>query len=127
MSLDRDRSLLDGDLRRSDLGTRCARPPPRPLGCGLLLIGIVAVVRAWMLALPPPSPWDAGAGEAIPLVVEGLRGEEFRLLPGVGPALAARLEAARVQAGGQLHEDDLAHVRGVGPALRHRWSALRTR
>ena len=117
------------DRGRDGSGTaavlRCARPAPRPLGCGLLLIGVLALVRAWMAAIPPPSPWDAG--EPILLDIEALHGAEFRLLPGVGEALAQRLEQARVAAGGHLTEHDLLHVSGVGPSLRHRWAALRSR
>jgi len=108
-----------------DSEQRRPRPAPRPLGAGLLLIGALAVVRAWMAAAPPPSAWTAG--EVINLDVESLSGEDFRLLPGVGEALAQRLEAARVAAGGTLTESDVSRVSGVGPSLRRRWSALRSR
>jgi hypothetical protein len=59
--------------------------------------------------------------------VEDLRGAEFRLLPGVGPVLAERLEAARVAAGGRLLPERVQDVPGVGPALAARWAALRPR
>jgi hypothetical protein len=80
-------------------------------------------VRAWWLAAPAPDPRTLG--EPIPLEIEALSGDGFRLLPGVGPVLAARLEAARVAAGGRLTQADLLRVPGVGPSLRARWAALR--
>ena len=94
------------------------RPDPGP---ALLLLGALALWRSWLATAPPPAAWQAGP--AVPLRVEELRGEEFRLLPGVGPALAARLEAARAAAG-RLDPLD-PHVSGVGPALRAKWAALR--
>jgi hypothetical protein len=94
------------------------RPDPGP---ALLLLGALALLRSWSATAPPPAAWQAG--ETVPLRIEQLRGEEFRLLPGVGPALAARLEAARV-AVGRLDPVD-PHVSGVGPALRAKWAALR--
>jgi hypothetical protein len=93
-------------------------PDPGP---ALLLLGALALLRSWSATAPPPAAWEAGA--TVALRVEELRGEEFRLLPGVGPALAARLEAARATAG---RLDPLVpHVSGVGPALRAKWAALR--
>jgi hypothetical protein len=89
-------------------------------GAALLLLGVLALVRAWFSGAPPPAAWEAG--EIVPLRVEELRGEEFRLLPGVGPALAARLESARLAAGGLGAEP---RVPGVGPALRAKWTTLR--
>ena len=94
-------------------------------GPALLLLGALALVRAWLSGAPPPAAWEAG--EVVPLRVEALRGEEFRLLPGVGPALAARLEAARLEAergsGGGLSREP--RVPGVGPALLAKWASLR--
>jgi hypothetical protein len=94
-------------------------------GSGLVVLGLAAVLRAWSAAAPPVQPVDVGV--PIALEVEALSGDAFRLLPGVGPVLAARLEQARLAAGGSLDAGSLAAVRGVGPALRARWDALRTR
>jgi len=89
----------------------------------LLLLGLLALARACVVGAPPPAAWQAG--EPVPLRIEDLRGAEFRLLPGVGPVLAARLEAARVAAGGRLLPERVQDVPGVGPALAARWAALR--
>lgn len=97
---------------------RSDRPDPGP---ALVLLGLLALLRAWLACGPPPAAWQAG--EPVPLRLEALRGAEFRLLPGVGPVLAARLEAAR-QAAGRLDPSD-PHVPGVGPALLAKWAALR--
>ncbi len=40
---------------------------------------------------------------------------ELRLLPGVGPALAERIERDRADNGPFVSVDDLARVRGIGP------------
>lgn len=91
-------------------------------GRALLLLGLLAGLRA---ALVPPQPpeWVVLA-EPVPLVLEQLAGEEYRLLPGVGPVLAERLEAARRAAGGVLDPEAAAGVTGVGPVLLARWAAL---
>jgi hypothetical protein len=94
-------------------------------GAGLVVLGLLALVQAWRGASPPLRPEDVGV--PIALEIEALEGAAFRLLPGVGPVLAARLEAARQAAGGRLDERALAAVPGVGPSLRARWAALRTR
>ena len=92
-------------------------------GPALLLLGSVALVRACVVSAPPPEPWQVGT--PVPLRVEDLRGDEFRLLPGVGPVLAGRLETARLAAGGRLRPEQLRDVPGVGPILAARWAALR--
>lgn len=96
------------------------RPDPGP---ALLALGLLAIVRTWIVSAPPPAPWEAGT--PVPLRVEELQGDEFRLLPGVGPVLAERLEAARKAAGGPLSPEQLDRVPGVGPVLLARWQALR--
>ncbi len=90
----------------------------------------MALVRAWIAAAPPTDPWEAGT--PIALDIEELSGDDFRLLPGVGPVLAERLETARQEAarsrpGGRLTPAELERVPGVGPSLLRRWAALRTR
>ena len=92
-------------------------------GPALLLLGGVALVRACIVSAPPPAPWEVGT--PVPLRVEDLQGDEFRLLPGVGPVLAGRLESARLAAGGRLRPERLPGVPGVGPVLAARWAALR--
>jgi hypothetical protein len=88
----------------------------------LLFLGVIALWRACVTGLPPPAAWQAG--EAVPLRLQDLRGADFRLLPGVGPVLAERLEAARVAAGGRLLPERVQDVPGVGPVLAARWAAL---
>ena len=91
---------------------------------GLLLLAVVALIRALLLGAAVPDP--GVPGEAVDLSPESLQGAAFRLWPGVGPALAERLEAARIAAGGVLTEEDLMAVRGVGPGLMARWRPLWT-
>jgi hypothetical protein len=91
----------------------------------LIVLGLTAVLTAWEGASPPVQPEDVGV--PIRLEIEALSGQAFRLLPGVGPVLAARLEAARQAAGGRLDERLLDEIPGVGPGLAARWGALRTR
>ena len=88
-------------------------------GWGLLAVGALALARAWLAAAPPLRPEQAGT--RVELSIGALQGDEFRLLPGVGPVLAGRLEAARRAAGGRLRERDLGAVAGIGPALLERW------
>ena len=100
---------------------------------GLLVLGLAACLRAawlgddalavvtWGRAGEVPA---AAVGTPVPLALEGLSGSAWRLLPGVGPVLAGRLEAARVAAGGSLDEAGALEVAGVGPRLVARWRRL---
>jgi predicted flap endonuclease-1-like 5' DNA nuclease len=97
----------------------------RTEGLAWLVLGVVAWMRAWQAAAPPPAP--ERVGQVVPLDIESLRGDAFRLLPGVGPTLAERLETARRAAGGRLRLADLEAVAGVGPELRRRWEELQSR
>ena len=96
-----------------------------PYGPALVLLGVLALGRAWVLSAPPLTVGEVG--EPVRLDPYALSGDEFRLLPGVGPVLAGRLEAARQAAGGRLDEQRLTEIPGVGPGLAARWGALRTR
>ena len=96
------------------------------LGRGLLLLAALAFAcDAW--------PWrdqrvPAGrSGTPLSVRLEDLQGPAFLLLPGVGPVLAERLEAAREAAGGVLDPLRAGRVKGVGPALLARWAELRSR
>jgi len=101
-------------------------PTRRDHGRALLVLGLLAMVRAHGCAgdgLRPPME----VGAAVPLALETLAGDGFRLLPGVGPVLAERLETARRAAGGVLTAEAARSVRGVGPVLLKRWRSLRSR
>lgn len=52
----------------------------------------------------------------LPLLLNEASVEDLQLLPGIGPALAWRIAAARAKVGGFLEVDDLLDVRGIGPA-----------
>lgn len=98
----------------------CAREPPSA-GPVLLVVGLVALFRALTVPMVP-DPLEVGI--AVDIRLESLEGDAFRLLPGVGPVLAKRLEMARKQAGGVLHYGDLSEVKGVGPVRLKQWGDL---
>jgi competence protein ComEA len=80
--------------------------------------------RAWLEALPageeagePPLPPVAGPEPPPPGVDPNTAGaEELRTLPGIGPALAARILEDRRARGPYTRPEDLLRVRGIGPA-----------
>lgn len=95
---------------------------PRSFGPALILIGLVALLRAACSGVGLVAPERVGA--PIDLRLQALSGNDFRLLPGVGPVMGSRLEAARRRAGGVLAPADLDQVPGLGPVTRARWEAL---
>ena len=105
---------------RSRLSRSAGRPGRGVLFLGLLCLGLDRCPTDLMV----PA---ALAGEPLEVRLESLQGEGFRLLPGVGPVLAERLEHARVAAGGVLSPQMAASVRGVGPSLLARWTQMRSR
>lgn len=95
------------------------------LGRGLLIIGLAALCRAACVDLEAPRA--SAVGEPVTVQLEQLSGDAWRLLPGVGEVLAARLEQARVEAGGHLDTQSIDRVAGVGPVLLARWLRLQAR
>ena len=75
------------------------------------------------VGMPAPPGWPAspGVGGSALVDVDRASAAELEALPGVGPALAARIVAERDSSGPFGAMDDLqARVRGVGPALARR-------
>lgn len=67
-------------------------------------------------AAPPKSKSKAAAGAGVKLVNLNTAGEsELQLLPGIGPALAARIIADREAHGEFKSVDDLDRIKGIGP------------
>jgi len=100
---------------------------PDDLGRGLLLLALVAFacdLWPWSAAHRVPA---SRSGIWLSVRLEDLQGPAFLLLPGVGPVLAERLEAARVAAGGVMDPVLAGRVKGVGPVLLLRWAELRSR
>jgi competence ComEA-like helix-hairpin-helix protein len=80
-------------------------------------VGAATLERiAPFLTLPagPGGPAGRGPAGTVPLNHAGV--EELSALPGIGPALAARVVAYRDSAGPFRTVDELGRVRGIGPA-----------
>jgi competence protein ComEA len=98
-----------------------------------------AALKAWQPFLtlpaartrPPEGPGSqivaaVPRAPAAPLALNAATSAELERLPGIGPALAARIVAWRDSAGGFRNLDDLAKVRGIGPATLARLKPLLT-
>lgn len=85
-----------------------------------LLLGWCAASAAESRAAPGPAPDPERVILRVDLSAAGE--EELRLLPGVGPALAARIAAERERGGPFASLEEVARrVPGVGPARVARW------
>ncbi len=87
----------------------------RPCAAPALAVALAAVVLASALDALRADDRPAPAPLAIDLNSAGA--DELSLLPGVGPALAARIVEDRQARGPFRSIEELDRVRGVGPAL----------
>ena len=69
---------------------------------------------------------DTAGAQRAPMDLDRATAAEIEALPGIGPALAARIVAFRDSVGSFGSMDALCEVRGVGPALSRRLSPLVT-
>ena len=85
---------------------------------------------ATFLGASPPAPPPGGAGfpgagggggQGDRVAVNRASREELQRLPGVGPALAARIEEDRFRNGPYQTPNDLLRVPGIGPATLNRF------
>ena len=92
---------------------------------GVLVGGAMLVHPARRVAAPPAVRPIAVRGVAVvvPVLVERAKvdinlagSDELATLPGIGPALAARILAYRSEHGPFRTVDDLTAVKGIGPA-----------
>lgn len=74
-------------------------------------------------AVTPPRP-RVSASERTPLDINRASAGELERLPGIGPALAARIVAWRDSAGRFESVDQLDAVKGIGPAMLARLKPL---
>jgi competence protein ComEA len=77
---------------------------------------VVGRARAPEVSVSQTSSAEASRTPAAPLALNSATAAELERLPGIGPALAARIIALRDSAGGFRNLDELAKVRGIGPA-----------
>lgn len=110
----------------------------------LALVGVRWGIAAWPPAHRQPGPscgaalsWRAERLVCTGPAVEGVAGlwlgrrldlnaasaEDLTVVPGIGPALAARLVEARKARGGFERVGEVEEVKGIGPALRGRLEA----
>lgn len=109
-------------LARAILADRAAKGPFRDLegldrvpGIGPKLLGVLEPYVRFRVALPAPAP---GGGPALNL--NAMTAAELETLPGIGPALAARIVAYRESHGDFADIGALGAVPGIGPALLER-------
>lgn len=96
-------------------GLRAVRGPGEPSPARLEAVGLPATGDpSHQLALADSLARPLGATERID--VDRATARELQRLPGVGPALAARIVADRQSAGAFGDTAGLARVRGIGPA-----------
>jgi competence protein ComEA len=91
-----------------------AWPRPAQLAAAFLLGVACALLGVRLLGGPSGRPLDLSPAPPIDLNRAEL--SDLRQLPGVGPALAGRIAAARDESGGFRTVDDLRSVPGIGPA-----------
>lgn len=128
--LDPSASDLDAGAGQRRLGPRALgkqAPGLRPLSVAVLGVALLL----WFVLAPLPSAPDADStltvaravGFDTPPIpatlidVNKASLAELCALPGVGPGLAARIVADRRERGGFSSVEDLARVRGIGPAI----------
>jgi competence ComEA-like helix-hairpin-helix protein len=97
---DDDRGVI---AARRTIADRAAAPSTGPAPTGGFPVGTTE---------RPPKPIEP----ARPLDLNRASATELTRLPGIGPALADRIVAARDSQGPFASVDDLRRVRGVGPA-----------
>lgn len=78
-------------------------------------IGVLALLGVAMAVRDPRLPRGLPVTRTIDL--NAATADQFELLPGVGPSLAAAIVADRQDRGPFGSVEDLDRVRGVGPAL----------
>ncbi len=113
--------------------------PVEPLGAPATAWPATSAPAATRLATPgPATPGPARAGRATaggaaaggayagrtPLDLNRATAAELETLPGIGPALSARIVAYRDSVGGFRDVAELARVRGIGPATLERLRPL---
>lgn len=95
-------------------------PPPRAAR-RVGSVGPPAAGRGTPLTAAVPGPRaGAEAPRAGPLDLNRATAAQLESLPGIGPALAARILEARARRGGFGRAEDLLEVRGIGPATLER-------
>lgn len=89
------------------MSQRVDRRGQRRLACAVLLVGlglILATSRSGEPGAPAPAHVDINRADEA----------ELQLLPGIGPAMAARIARDRAERGPFWSVDDLTRVTGVG-------------
>lgn len=85
--------------------------------------GAKAAPRGRRATVPKARPSAAPVG---PMDLDRATADEIEALPGIGPALAARIVAHRDSVGSFGSMDAFCEVRGIGPAMAERLSPLVT-
>jgi competence protein ComEA len=111
-------AVILGLLLLASLGRWVERPRTLALLADAPSLDIAALEEESRALKPPPR----GAAPAGPIDLNAASARELEQLPGVGPAVAARIVEARTAAGPFTSLPDLAtRVRGVGPAMLAKW------
>ncbi len=80
------------------------------------LVGVILVTATiWRLDRPLPRDDRPGMAMGVQINVNEADGTTLQLLPGIGPALAARIVEYRTEHGHFENIDAIGRVRGIGP------------
>lgn len=123
----------DPDAHPQELKDWSRAPARWPIVVVLSTLSIIGLAAA--LSRPTPAPVviertpDGGEAPALPAIarridVNTAPPAELELLPGIGPALAARIVEHRESQGRFGSVDDLQRVKGIGPKTVEKLRAL---